>query len=467
MSERTLYDHVWEKHRVDTLSNGQDQLFIGLHLIHEVTTPQAFAKLREQGLPVAFPDRTVGTVDHIVPTKHVSRPYEDAQAELMVSTLEQNVRDFGIRFFDPSTHKQGIVHVVGPELGLTRPGMTIACGDSHTSTHGAFGSLAFGIGSTEVSYVLQTQTLALNRLKVRKIQMDGELGVGIYAKDVILRIIHELGVKGGLGYAYEYGGSTIQAMSMDERMTMCNMSIEGGARIGYVNPDQTTYDYIKGREFAPTGDDWDRQLAYWKSIVSASDAKYDDVLCLNAADMTPMVTWGITPGQSVGIQDSLPAIDSVDEQEQPLLKKAYDHMNFKPGMSLIGQPVDVVFIGSCTNSRLSDLREAARLLKGKQVSKQVQVFVVPGSQQVKKQAEDEGLDQVFIQAGVEWRHAGCSMCLGMNTDKLVGNQLCASTSNRNFIGRQGSPSGRTLLMSPAMAVMAAVEGRIVDVREYM
>lgn len=467
MSKNTLYDYVWNKHCVSRLANGQDQLFIGLHLIHEVTTPQAFAKLREQGLPVMFPNRTVGTVDHIVPTKHVQRPYQDAQAELMVSTLEKNVKDFGLRFYGPATHKQGIVHVVGPELGLTRPGMTIACGDSHTSTHGAFGSLAFGIGSTEVSYVLQTQTLALNRLKVRKIQMDGVLAKGIYAKDVILKIINQLGVKGGLGYAYEYAGSTIQAMSMDERMTMCNMSIEGGARIGYVNPDQTTFDYIKGREFAPVGKVWDEQLAYWKSIVSAEDAEYDDVLYLKASDMAPMLTWGITPGQSLAINETLPAIDSVPEQEQPLLRKAYDHMGFKPGMSLIGQAVDVVFIGSCTNSRLSDLREAARLLKGKKVAKGVHVFVVPGSQQVKLQAEKEGLDEIFLSAGIEWRHAGCSMCLGMNTDKLVGNQLCASTSNRNFIGRQGSATGRTLLMSPAMAAMAAIKGRVEDVREVM
>eukprot|EP01045_Picozoa_sp_COSAG04_P032724 COSAG04_NODE_6511_length_1312_cov_0.924155_1_plen_424_part_10 len=424
MSERTLYDKVWEKHCVTVLPNGQDQLFIGQHFIHEVTTPQAFAMLREKGLKVAYPQRTLATVDHIVPTEAITRPYADPQAELMVSTLEKNVREFGIRFFGPDTHKQGIVHVIGPELGVTRPGMTLACGDSHTSTHGAFGSLAFGIGSTEVGYILQTQTLALNKLKVRKIQIDGQLQPGVYAKDVILKIIQVLGVKGGIGYAYEYAGSAVEAMSMDARMTMCNMSIEGGARIGYVNPDQCTYDYMKGREFSPKGEDWDQHMAYWQSICSDQDAVYDDVLHLDAADIKPMLTWGVTPGQAVAVDEALPPLDMPDEADKALAKKAYAHMQFKPGSDLRGEAIDVAFLGSCTNSRLSDLREAAAFIKGKQVAKSVQMIVVPGSQQVKTQAEAEGLDKIFTAAGADWRYAGCSMCLGMNQDKLTGDQLC-------------------------------------------
>ncbi|RAP31662.1 3-isopropylmalate dehydratase large subunit [Candidatus Marinamargulisbacteria bacterium SCGC AG-414-C22] len=462
MAKRTLYNKIWDMHKVCTLPTGQDQLFIGLHLIHEVTTPQAFAGMVERGSSIAYPERTFATVDHIIPTKNQTlRPFKDAQAELMSATLEFNVKEHNLTFFNTASGRQGIVHVVGPELGLTRPGMTVACGDSHTSTHGAFGSLGFGIGTTEVGLVLETQTLALTPLKVRKVQFDGTLQQGVFPKDVVLKIIQQLGVKGGIGYAYEFCGSVFDDMSMDGRMTVCNMSIEGGARIGYVNPDQTTYDYVKDREYAPKGSDFDEACVQWEAIRSDDDAVYDDIALFDAAECEPMVTWGITPGQSVGISESLPM--NVDD---PLIESALSHMKFKPGQSIKGTSVDVVFLGSCTNSRLSDLRDAARYLTGKKVHDSVTMIVVPGSQQVKAQAEAEGLDRVFTEAGAEWRDAGCSMCLGMNPDKLVGDQLCASTSNRNFIGRQGSPTGRTLLMSPAMVAVAAIEGRVVDVRDY-
>lgn len=463
MAQRTLYNKVWDKHKVCTLPTGQDQLFIGLHLIHEVTTPQAFAGMIERGTSIAFPERTFATTDHIIPTeKQLSRPFNDAQAELMSATLEHNVKEFGIPFFGPKTGRQGIVHVVGPELGLTRPGMTVACGDSHTSTHGAFGSLGFGIGTTEVGLVLETQTLALTPLKVRKVQFDGQLGNGLSAKDVVLKIIQQLGVKGGIGFAYEFAGQVFDALDMEGRMTVCNMSIEGGARIGYVNPDQTTYDYVEGREYAPKGSDFIKAVEAWEQIKSDSDAEYDDIFKLHTDDLSPMVTWGITPGQSVGIEENLPS-----DTEDQLIHSALSHMNFEPGKQIRNTEIDVVFLGSCTNSRLSDLRTAASFLDGKKVHSNVKMIVVPGSQQVKKAAEAEDLDKIFRAAGAEWREAGCSMCLGMNPDKLVGDQLCASTSNRNFIGRQGSPTGRTLLMSPEMAAVAAINGKVVDVREYL
>ncbi len=462
MSQNTLYDKIWDSHKVSTLPTGQDQVFIGLHLIHEVTTPQAFASLKEAGSKVLFPDRTFATVDHIIPTNEQHRPYSDPQAELMAQTLEDNVRQFGIKFFDLPSNKQGIVHIIGPELGLTQPGMTIACGDSHTSTHGAFGSLAFGIGTTEVQFVLETQTLPLSRLKVRRIVFDGTLSPGLYAKDVILKIIQKLGVKGGIGHAYEYGGGVFDKMTMEERMTVCNMSIEGGARIGYVNPDQTTFDYIKGREFAPK--EFDKAVSYWKSIASDKKATYDDVVNFHTMDLEPMVTWGITPGQSVGISQKIPQLEQFPDDDKTTAKDAFEYMKIKPGSSVREIAVQVAFIGSCTNARISDLREAAKVIKGKKVK--VKTIVVPGSQQVKKQAEDEGLNQIFTEAGAEWRNAGCSMCLAMNPDKLIGDQICASSSNRNFIGRQGSSSGRTLLMSPAMVAAAAVRGKVTDVREF-
>ncbi len=467
MAQGTLYNKVWDSHVVDKLPTGQYQLFIGLHLIHEVTSPQAFDMLSEKGLSVAYPNRTFATVDHIVPTDSQARPFQDGQAEAMMSALEKNARKFGLQFFSFNTGQQGIVHIIGPELGLTQPGMTIACGDSHTSTHGAFGTLAFGVGTTQIRDVLATQCLAMDPLKVRRINVNGRLGPGVYAKDVMLYIIHQLGVKGGIGYAYEYGGAVFDRMTMDERMTVCNMSIEGGARVGYVNPDETTFEYLRGRKFAPSGLAFDKAVEYWRSVASSPDAQYDDVVDFEGAAIEPMVTWGVTPGQSVGVSDRLPDPDAMSPEDKKSAEFAYNHMGLKPGSPIKGTPIDVAFIGSCTNSRISDLREAARVVQGHKVANSVKAFVVPGSQQVKQQAEEEKLDEVFREAGFDWRGAGCSMCLAMNPDKLVGSQISASSSNRNFVGRQGSKEGRTLLMSPAMVAAAAIEGRVADIREFL
>ena len=465
MSKNTLYDKVWDSHTVAKLDSGQDQIFIGLHLIHEVTTPQAFSMLKEIGAGVAFPDRTVATVDHIIPTLSQLRPYEDEQAEKMMAALERNVSEFGVRFLHLDSGRQGIVHVIGPELGLSQPGMTIACGDSHTSTHGAMGSLGFGIGTTEVGHVLASQTLALNRLRVKRISVSGALASGVTPKDVILRIIHDLGIKGGLGFAYEYGGEVFDDMSMEGRMTVCNMSIEGGARIGYVNPDRTTFDYLEGREFCPEGEAWERALAYWKSIASGDDAEYDDLFEIEGESIEPMVTWGINPGHSVAISEPLPEMSRFSGEDRKTAEHGYEFMGLEPGEAILGTKVDVAFLGSCTNSRISDLREGARLLAGSKVHPKVRMLVVPGSQQVKRQAEAEGLHEIFREAGAEWREAGCSMCLGMNPDKLEGAERSISTSNRNFIGRQGSPRGRTHLGSPALVVSSAIAGCIADPRE--
>jgi 3-isopropylmalate/(R)-2-methylmalate dehydratase large subunit len=467
MSKGTLFDKVWELHTVGILPSGQTQLFIGLHLIHEVTSPQAFAMLRERELKVMFPERTVATVDHIVPTDNQARPFVDPLAEEMMQELEKNTKENGIRFYNVGSGSQGIVHVIAPEQGLTQPGMTIACGDSHTSTHGAFGAIAFGIGTSQVRDVLASQTLALAKLKVRKVEVNGPLNPGVYAKDVILHIIRTLGVKGGVGYAYEFAGTTFEQMSMEERMTVCNMSIEGGARCGYVNPDQVTYDYLNGRDFAPKGEEWDKAIAWWNSLRSDSDAIYDDVVVFNAADIAPTVTWGITPGQGIGVNEPVPTAAEVIEEERAIAEEAYRYMELQPGQPIQGMKVDVCFIGSCTNGRISDLREAAKFAQGRHVANGVKAFVVPGSERVKQQAEQEGLHQIFLEAGFEWREPGCSMCLAMNPDKLEGRQLSASSSNRNFKGRQGSASGRTLLMSPAMVVAAAVTGQVTDIRELM
>jgi 3-isopropylmalate/(R)-2-methylmalate dehydratase large subunit len=467
MSKGTLFDKVWDLHTVGTLPSGQTQLFIGLHLVHEVTSPQAFAMLRERNLPVMYPQRTVATVDHIVPTEDQARPFADPLAESMMQALEQNCQDFGIRFYNIGSGHQGIVHVIAPEQGLTQPGMTIACGDSHTSTHGAFGAIACGIGTSQVRDVLASQTLALGKLKVRRIEVNGTLPQGVYAKDVILQIIRTLGVKGGVGYAYEFAGTTLDTMGMEGRMTICNMAIEGGARCGYVNPDQITYDYLQGREFSPQGEQWDKAVAWWNTLRSDADAVYDDVVVFNAADIAPTVTWGITPGQGMGVNETLPTLDSFAKAERALAEEAFAYMDLAPGQALQGTPIDVCFIGSCTNGRISDLREAAKVVQGHTVAEGIKAFVVPGSEQVKQQAEAEGLDQIFTAAGLEWRDAGCSMCLAMNPDKLQGRQISASSSNRNFKGRQGSASGRTLLMSPAMVAAAAITGKVVDVRDYL
>lgn len=467
MSKGTLFDKVWDLHTVGTLPSGQTQLLIGLHLIHEVTSPQAFAMLRERGLSVMFPERTVATVDHIVPTDNQARPFTDPMAEAMMQALEQNCQDYRIRFYNIQSGSQGIVHVIAPELGLTQPGMTIACGDSHTSTHGAFGAIAFGIGTSQVRDILASQTLALSKLKVRRIEINGSLKPGVYAKDVILHIIRTLGVKGGVGYAYEYAGTTVAQMSMEERMTLCNMSIEGGARCGYVNPDTVTFEYLQGREFAPQGATWDEAIAWWQSIGSDADAEYDDVVVFDAAEISPTVTWGITPGQGIGVDELIPLPEALPEDERFLAEEAYTYMDLAPGTPLKGTKIDVCFIGSCTNGRISDLREAAKVAAGRRVAATVKAFVVPGSERVKRQAETEGLDQIFQEAGFEWREPGCSMCLAMNPDQLQGRQISASSSNRNFKGRQGSASGRTLLMSPAMVAAAAVTGEVTDVRELL
>jgi 3-isopropylmalate/(R)-2-methylmalate dehydratase large subunit len=462
----TLFQKVWDAHTVRTLPNGQTQLFVGLHLVHEVTSPQAFAELRAREWPVRMPSRTFATVDHIVPTRNLLRPFADEMAETMTAALERNCREHGIPLFDLASGVQGIVHVIGPELGLTQPGMTIACGDSHTSTHGAFGALAFGIGTSQVRDVLASQCLAMSPLKVRRIDVTGRLGRGVYAKDVILTIIGRLGVKGGTGYAYEYGGDTIDRMSMDERMTICNMSIEGGARVGYVNPDDTTFEYLKGRRFAPAGAAFDRARDWWRGLASDRNAAWDDVVTLDGAAITPTVTWGINPGQSVGVDGRLPRPADSSPADRAGFSEALEFMGFTPGTPIAGTRIDVAFIGSCTNGRLSDLREAARIASGHHVAKHVRALVVPGSQSVAKAAEREGLDNVFRDAGFEWRGAGCSMCLAMNPDRLEGREVCASSSNRNFKGRQGSPTGRTLLMSPAMVAAAAIAGEVVDVRSF-
>ncbi len=467
MSKGTLFDKVWDLHTVKVLPSGQTQLFIGLHLIHEVTSPQAFAMLRERGLKVMYPQRTVATVDHIVPTSDQARPFADPLAEQMMQELEKNTQENDIRFYNVGSGSQGIVHVIAPEQGLTQPGMTVACGDSHTSTHGAFGAIAFGIGTSQVRDVLASQTLALAKLKVRKIEVNGDLQPGVYAKDVILHIIRKLGVKGGVGFAYEYAGSTFEKMSMEERMTVCNMAIEGGARCGYVNPDQVTYDYLKGRDFAPKDGDWDKAIAWWESLRSDDDAEYDDVVTFDAADIAPTVTWGITPGQGIGVDEPVPTTDTMPADEQALAREAYKYMQLEPGKPLQGTKINVCFIGSCTNGRLSDLQEAAKYAQGHKVAEGVKAFVVPGSERVKVAAEAEGLDKIFTEAGFEWREPGCSMCLAMNPDKLEGDQISASSSNRNFKGRQGSSTGRTLLMSPAMVVAAAIKGEVSDVRELV
>ena len=465
---QTLLEKVWDLHTVRRLPNGQTQLFIGLHLIHEVTTPQAFDMLRQRGIGVAFPERTYATVDHIVPTRDQQRPFVDDLAEAMMSALERNVREQGIRFADLSTERQGIVHVIGPELGLTQPGLTIACGDSHTSTHGAFGAIAFGIGTSQVRDVLASQCLAIDPLKVRRIVIDGALGEGVYAKDVILEIIARLGVKGGVGYAYEYAGAVVDQMSMDERMTMCNMSIEGGARIGYVNPDETTFDYLAGRPFSPAGDAFERAKSWWRSMASDDTANYDDEVVIDGATIAPRVTWGINPGQSISVEESIPEPTKIlTDQDAAEISEALEFMGLRAGAPITGTKIDVAFVGSCTNSRLSDLREAARVVRGHKVSSHVKALVVPGSKSVSQAAETEGLDEIFREAGFEWRGAGCSMCLAMNPDRLVGQEVCASSSNRNFKGRQGSPTGRTLLMSPAMVAAAAVRGEVVDVRTLL
>jgi 3-isopropylmalate/(R)-2-methylmalate dehydratase large subunit len=462
---KTLFEKVWDAHAVRQLPDGRTQLFIAAQLLHEVTSPQAFGMLRDLGLKVAHPERNFATVDHIVPTLDQHEPFADPVAQSMISELRRNCAENGIQFFDLPTGCQGIVHMVGPEQGVTQPGNTLVCGDSHTATHGAFGALAFGIGTSQVRDVLATQTLAMSKLKVRRINVDGPLAPGVYAKDVILHIIRLLGVNGGLGYAYEYGGTTFDNFNMEERMTVCNMTIEGGARSGYVNPDDTTFAWLKGRPRTPTGPAWEAATARWRSFASDPDATYDDIVNIAAADIRPTITWGITPAQAIFIDEPMPRLDTLTGGDRETAADAYKYMQFREGTPVKGTPIHVAFIGSCTNGRIGDLQEVARHIKGRKVKPGVRALVVPGSQLVAAQAEKLGLDQTFRDAGFEWRNAGCSMCLAMNPDRLSGDQLCASSSNRNFKGRQGSPAGRTILMNPVMVAAAAITGEISDARE--
>jgi 3-isopropylmalate/(R)-2-methylmalate dehydratase large subunit len=464
---KTLYEKVFDLHTVRKLPSGQHQLMMGVHLVHEVTSPQAFSMLEQRGLNVLYPERTFATVDHIIPTSTQLRPFGDSLAEEMIVALENNVEQHNIRYFSPQQGEQGIVHVIGPETGLTQPGMTICCGDSHTSTHGAFGAIAFGIGTSQVRDVLATQTLGMEKLKVRRIEVNGRLAPGVYAKDVVLYIIQQLGVKGGVGYAYEYTGDVFDDFDMEARMTVCNMSIEGGARCGYVNPDQTTYDYLRGREFSPQEADWERAVSFWESMSSDADANYDDIVHINAADIEPVVTWGITPAQSVGVSGAIPSPQSFSDDERDTVEEAYRYMSLQPGQPIKGVKIDVAFIGSCTNGRMSDFEAVVDLIKDRdfKVHDGVRALVVPGSQRLREQLVERGYDEVFESAGFEFRAAGCSMCLAMNPDKLVGREVCASSSNRNFKGRQGSSTGRTLLMSPVMVAAAAIAGQVTDARE--
>lgn len=467
---QALLNKVWNNHAVRILSSGQTQLFVGLHLVHEVTSPQAFSMAKDLGRKPMFPSDAFATADHIIPTHSIMRPYGDPLAETMMAAMEVNTSAAGIRLFDRASGRQGIVHVIGPELGLTQPGMTIACGDSHTSTHGAFGAIAFGIGTSQVRDVLLTQCIAMAKPKLRRILVTGMLSAGVYAKDVILEIIRQLGVNGGVGFAYEYAGEVFDRMTMEERLTVCNMSIEGGARLGYINPDDTTYAYLDGRPFAPQGEERQRAIKWWRSMASDKDASYDDTFRMNVDSLAPIVTWGINPGQSTSVDQPILDLDSYKTAEERVsAEQALKHMKFGAGDRMIGKKVDVAFIGSCTNSRKSDILETVKVIQkhGGKVPQGLKAIVVPGSMEVHRECEAEGLHEIIRSAGFEWREPGCSMCLAMNPDKLIGDQMSASSSNRNFVNRQGSPTGRTLLMSPAMVALAALEGSVQDVRQLL
>ena len=464
---RTLFDKIWAHHVVDTLPDGTALLYIDRHLVHEVTSPQAFEGLRVAGRPVHRPDATMAVIDHNIATDETRRTgILDPESRLQVETLEHNVVEFGVPFIPLLDARQGIVHVIGPEQGLSLPGMTIVCGDSHTSTHGAMGALAFGIGTSEVEHVLATQTLLQKPAKNMRVTVDGKLSLGCTAKDIVLAIIGKIGTAGGTGHVIEFAGEAIRALDMAGRMTVCNMSIEAGARAGMVAPDQTTFDYVKGRPFAPKGDAFDRAVAWWSTLPSDPGAHFDKEVFLRAEEIVPMVTWGTSPEDVAPITGAVPdPAEAADETRRAQLQRMVDYMGLVPGQKLTDLKVDVVFIGSCTNSRIEDMRAAAAIAKGRHVAKGVRAMVVPGSGLVKQQAEQEGLDRIFIDAGFEWREAGCSMCLGMNPDKLTPGQRSASTSNRNFEGRQG-PGGRTHLLSPAMAAAAALAGHLADVRDW-
>ncbi len=472
-SPQTLFEKIWDQHIVAQEPGSPAVLYIDLHLVHEVTSPQAFTGLRQRGLRVRRPERTLATIDHSVPTRVGTNgsdgrlAYADEMALRQIRQLEQNCADFGVPLFGLEDPRQGIVHIIGPELGLTQPGMTIVCGDSHTATHGAFGALAFGIGTSEVEHVLATQCLLQRRSKTCEVRVDGRLAPGVTAKDIILALISQIGVGGGTGYVFEYTGEAIRSLSMEQRMTLCNMTIEAGARAGMVAPDETTFEYLHGREFAPRGAAWDHAVQDWRGLTSDEGAVYDKTIRMDAATLEPMITFGTNPGMGIPVGGRVPAPEAATlPNQRAALEKALSYMGLQPGQPLAGQPVDVVFIGSCTNGRLADLQLAASLFEGRKVAPGVKVLVVPGSQQVKRQAEAEGLDRVFKDAGAEWREPGCSMCIAMNGDQLEPGQYAVSTSNRNFEGRQGK-GGRTFLASPLTAAAAAITGKVTDVRKIL
>jgi 3-isopropylmalate/(R)-2-methylmalate dehydratase large subunit len=463
---RTLFDKLWDAHVVCEPAGEPALLYIDLHLVHEVTSPQAFEGLRAAGRAVRRPELTVATVDHNVPTTDRSLPIADSVAAQQIETLRRNCREFGVALYDIGSDEQGIVHVIGPELGLTQPGLTIVCGDSHTSTHGAFGALAFGIGTSEVEHVLATQTLPQAEPRAMLVRIDGGLSEGVTAKDIALGVIAEIGTDGATGHVIEYAGAAVRSLSMEGRMTLCNMSIEAGARAGLVAPDETTFAYLEGRRFAPRGAAWEEALEYWRTLQTDEGARFDRVVDVDASKLAPFVTWGTNPGHVVPVTGSVPdPSDAATDTDRRAAERALEYMGIEPGTRVEDVPVDRVFIGSCTNARLEDLRAAAKVLKGHKVARTVRAMVVPGSQAVKRAAEVEGLDAIFREAGFEWREAGCSMCLGMNPDTLAPGERCASTSNRNFEGRQGK-GGRTHLVSPAMAAAAAVAGHFTDVRDW-
>lgn len=464
---KTMYEKIWDAHLVRESQGDTAILYIDRHLIHEVTSPQAFDGLRATKRQVHAPQKTFATMDHNVSTRTKDINLVEETSRIQMQTLSKNCKEFNVKLYDFADKDQGIVHVIGPELGLTLPGMTIVCGDSHTATHGAFGSLAFGIGTSEVEHVLATQTLQQNKSKTMLINIDGTLGKGVTSKDIILYIIGKIGTAGGTGYVIEFAGSTIRNMSMESRMTICNMTIEGGGRAGMIAPDETTFAYIKGRDLAPKGELWNKAVAYWKTLPSDKDAKFDRVLNIKAEDIKPQVTWGTSPGQVTSIDANVPDPESFSDPVDRLgARNALTYMDLKPGTPMSSIKIDKAFLGSCTNGRIEDLRAASKIVKGKKIASHVQGIVVPGSGRVREQAHKEGLDKIFIDAGFDWRYAGCSMCLGMNDDQLSKGERCASSSNRNFEGRQG-PGGRTHLMSPEMVAIAAIEGHLTDIRKFI
>ena len=462
---KTLFDKIWDKHIVASIDESTNLIFIDLHLVHEVTSPQAFDSLRMAKRKVKHPELTLATVDHGVPTSNRMLGIKDPLSKIQIEALENNCDEFGVTLFGINDPRQGIVHVIGPEQGITQPGMTIVCGDSHTATHGAFGALAFGIGTSEVEHVLATQTLAMEKPRTMKVEVVGDVSEGVGPKDIILGIIRKIGTGGGAGHVIEYVGDVIKNMSMENRMTICNMSIEGGARAGMIAPDQVTFNYLKGKNYAPKDGDWNDAIAEWNDLYSDEDATFDKVVTINANVLEPSISWGTNPSQVIFINDTIPHPDDYEEEsEKEAASRALEYMDLQPGEKISEISLDRVFIGSCTNGRIEDLREAAAVVKGKKVAEKIGAMIVPGSTQVKKQAEEEGLDKIFVDAGFDWREAGCSMCLGMNPDILNPGERCASTSNRNYEGRQGA-GGRTHLVSPKMAAAAALHGQFVDIRE--